>query len=120
MRDVENTLADALGAEAALSKSTVSRVCQAIAGEFSAWTGDPRPDSATRTLVDSVRDLHRCRRAAELDAVAVEYKPIGLHVGIGYVTPTTTTRAGATPPPASNRRPRPSRDFRRTAQETYS
>ena len=38
VRDVENTLADALGAEAALSKSTVSRVCQAIAGEFSAWT----------------------------------------------------------------------------------
>ena len=30
VRDVENTLADALGAEAALSKSTVSRVCQAI------------------------------------------------------------------------------------------
>ena len=37
-RDVENTLADALGAEAALSKSTVSRVCQAIAGEFTAWS----------------------------------------------------------------------------------
>jgi putative transposase len=38
VRDVENTLADALGAEAALSKSTVSRVCQAIAAEFSAWS----------------------------------------------------------------------------------
>ncbi|MQA82205.1 MAG: IS256 family transposase [Streptosporangiales bacterium] len=38
VRDVENTLADALGAEAALSKSTVSRVCQAIAGEFGAWS----------------------------------------------------------------------------------
>jgi putative transposase len=37
-RDVENTLADALGAEAALSKSTVSRVCQAIAEEFTAWS----------------------------------------------------------------------------------
>jgi transposase-like protein len=37
-RDVENTLADALGTEAALSKSTVSRVCQAIAGEFTAWS----------------------------------------------------------------------------------
>ena len=36
VRDVENTLADALGAEAALSKSTVSRVCQAIAEEFDA------------------------------------------------------------------------------------
>ena len=37
VRDVENTLADALGAEAALSKSTVSRVCQAIGGQFEAW-----------------------------------------------------------------------------------
>jgi putative transposase len=37
-RDVGNTLADALGAEAALSKSTVSRVCQAIADEFEAWS----------------------------------------------------------------------------------
>ena len=38
VRDVENTLADALGAEAALSKSTVSRACQAIAEEFEAWS----------------------------------------------------------------------------------
>jgi transposase-like protein len=38
VRDVQNTLADALGAEAALSKSTVSRVCQAIAAEFAAWS----------------------------------------------------------------------------------
>jgi putative transposase len=37
VRDVQNTLADALGAEAALSKSTVSRVCQAIAEEFGRW-----------------------------------------------------------------------------------
>jgi putative transposase len=38
VRDVENTLADALGAEAALSKSTVSRICQAIGEEFTAWS----------------------------------------------------------------------------------
>lgn len=38
VRDVENTLADALGAEAALSKSTVSRVCQAIGEEFDRWS----------------------------------------------------------------------------------
>jgi putative transposase len=38
VRDVENTLADALGAEAALSKSTVSRVCQAISEEFERWS----------------------------------------------------------------------------------
>ena len=39
VRDVENTLADALGAEAALSKSTVSRICQVIGDEFTAWAG---------------------------------------------------------------------------------
>src|SRR6267378_3862385 len=38
VRDVQNTLADALGSEAALSKSTVSRVCQAIGEEFEAWS----------------------------------------------------------------------------------
>jgi transposase-like protein len=37
VRDVEATLADALGPQAALSKSTVSRVCQAIAEEFNTW-----------------------------------------------------------------------------------
>ena len=36
-RDVEATLAEALGAQAALSKSTVSRVCEAIKTEFDAW-----------------------------------------------------------------------------------
>ncbi len=41
VRDVENTLADALGAEAALSKSTVSRVCQAIGEQFEAWRNRP-------------------------------------------------------------------------------
>lgn len=39
VRDVEATLADALGAEAALSKSTVSRVCAAIKTEFDTWSG---------------------------------------------------------------------------------
>jgi putative transposase len=38
VRDVEATLADALGAEAALSKSTVSTICQAIRDEFEAWS----------------------------------------------------------------------------------
>jgi transposase-like protein len=37
VRDVEATLAEALGAEAALSKSTVSRVCEAIKDEFDTW-----------------------------------------------------------------------------------
>ncbi len=37
VRDVEATLAEALGSEAALSKSTVSRICEAIKDEFEAW-----------------------------------------------------------------------------------
>src|SRR5829696_455025 len=36
-RDIEATLAEVLGAEAALSKSTVSRICQQIREEFEAW-----------------------------------------------------------------------------------
>ena len=36
-RDVESSLAEALGPEAALSKSTVSRVCEAIKDEFDTW-----------------------------------------------------------------------------------
>src|SRR3954447_18486695 len=37
-RAVANTLADALGAEAVLSKSTVSRICQGIGEEFTGWS----------------------------------------------------------------------------------
>ena len=37
-RDVEAALAEALGPEAALSKSTVSRICEVIKTEFDAWT----------------------------------------------------------------------------------
>ncbi|GGL42214.1 IS256 family transposase [Planomonospora parontospora subsp. antibiotica] len=37
VRDVEATLADALGPEAALSKSTVSAICQAIVAEYDTW-----------------------------------------------------------------------------------
>ncbi len=36
-RDIEAALAEAVGPEAALSRSTVSRICQALRGEFDAW-----------------------------------------------------------------------------------
>src|SRR5512132_869588 len=36
-RDIEAALAEVLGPEAALSKSTVSRICQRIREEFEAW-----------------------------------------------------------------------------------
>jgi putative transposase len=39
VRDVEAALADALGDQAAISKSTVSTVCQAIKAEYDAWAG---------------------------------------------------------------------------------
>jgi len=39
VRDVEATLAEALGDQAAISKSTVSTVCQAIKTEYDTWSG---------------------------------------------------------------------------------
>ena len=39
VRDVEAALTEALGPEATVSKSTVSRVCEAIKAEFDAWKG---------------------------------------------------------------------------------
>ncbi|MFK0297560.1 transposase, partial [Streptomyces sp. NPDC090442] len=36
-RDVTNTLAEALGSDAALSKSTVSSICQSIRGAYDTW-----------------------------------------------------------------------------------
>jgi len=41
VHDVEATLADALGDQAAVSKSTVSAVCQAIKQEYQAWAQRP-------------------------------------------------------------------------------
>lgn len=37
-RDVEAALAEALGPDAALSRSTVSRVCQQLKGQYQVWT----------------------------------------------------------------------------------
>jgi transposase-like protein len=48
VRDVEATLADALGDQAAISKSTVAQVCQAIKTEYDTW--------ARRRLDDVVLD----------------------------------------------------------------
>jgi transposase-like protein len=38
VRDVEATLAEALGEQAALSKSTVSQICQSLVSQFELWT----------------------------------------------------------------------------------
>jgi transposase-like protein len=63
VRDVEAALAETLGPEAALSKSTVARVCEAIKTELDAW---PRRDLGGIELVlaNSLRQrclVHRCR-----------------------------------------------------------
>ncbi len=50
VRDVEATLAEALGPEAALSKSTVSRVCEAINDEFDTWKKRDLTDVALEYL----------------------------------------------------------------------
>ena len=63
-RDIEATLAEVLGAEAALSKSTVSRICQRIRDEFTAWQS--RDLSSIRLdylfLDGSHFKMHRARR----------------------------------------------------------
>jgi transposase-like protein len=78
VRDVENTLADALGAEAALSKSTVSRVCQAIGDEFERWS--------TRRL-----------DALELDYLFLDASMFKMHPG---ARAEPVLARGASPPPA--------------------
>ena len=50
VRDVEATLADALGSEAALSKSTVSRICEGIKTEFDVWKKRDLSDVALEYL----------------------------------------------------------------------
>lgn len=44
VRDVEASLADALGPESTVSKSTVSRTCEAIRDEFDTWKTRDLPD----------------------------------------------------------------------------
>jgi putative transposase len=43
-RDIEAALGEVLGPEAALSRSTVSRICQAIREEFGTWSRRPLDD----------------------------------------------------------------------------
>jgi putative transposase len=60
-RDVEATLAEVLGAQAALSRSTVSRICQQLAEEFTAWS--------TRSLAEVELDY------LYLDGTCFRYHP---------------------------------------------
>jgi putative transposase len=60
-RDVEATLAEALGPQAALSRSTVSRICSQLAEEFTAWS--------TRSLAEVELDY------LYLDGTCFRYHP---------------------------------------------
>jgi putative transposase len=74
VRDVEAALAEALGDQAAISKSTVSSVCQAIKDEYQAWAR-PRLDEVTLdhlfldALTDTHADLVRSAMSSPADAV---------------------------------------------------
>ena len=89
-RDIEATLAEVLGPEAALSKSTVSRICAAIGEEFAAW----------RT-----RDLSGVR----LDYLFLDASHFKMHPG---APAEPVLAAGAPPRPAPSRSPRRARDRR--------
>jgi putative transposase len=74
VRDVEAALAEALGDQAAIPKSTVSSVCQAIKDEYQAWAR-PRLDEVTLdhlfldALTDTHADLVRSAMSSPADAV---------------------------------------------------
>jgi putative transposase len=88
VRDVEATLADALGAEAVLSKSTVSRVCEAIKEEFTRWR-ERRLDDLTLDylfLDASHFKMHAGARAEPVLAawgITTEGKPVLVALGEG-------------------------------------
>lgn len=86
MRDVEATLAEALGAEAALSKSTVPRICQQIAEQFDAW------------------------RTRRLDLLCLDYLFLDdSHIKIHPGSPAEPILTAEAPPPTANRYWSPSR-----------
>jgi len=88
VRDVEATLADALGAEAALSKSTVSRVCEAIKDECTRWRERRLDDLALDYLfLDASHfKMHAGARAEPVLAawgITTEGKPVFVALGEG-------------------------------------
>jgi putative transposase len=93
VRDVEASLADALGAEAALSKSTVSRVCEVIKDEFDTWKARDLSDVALEYLFldGSHFRMHEGARAEPVLAawgITTEGRPVlvGLDAGASEST----------------------------------
>jgi len=98
-RDIEAALAEVLGAEAALSKSTVSRICQRIRDEFEAWR-------------------HRDLGAVRLDYLFLDGSHFKMHAGTPARRPSLCWPPGASTPTASRcwwvwrrRHPAPRREF---------
>jgi putative transposase len=84
VRDVEAALADALGPEAALSKSTVSAVCQAIRTEYAAWIERDLSQVALDYLfVDASHFRMHPEAAAEPVLAAWGITPCGKPVFVG-------------------------------------
>ena len=94
VRDVEATLAEALGDQAAISKSTVSEVCKAIRAEYQAW--------ARRRLDEIMLDylfldasffrMHPGSPAEPVLAawgITTEGKPVFVGLSLGPVSPPT-------------------------------
>ena len=53
-RDIEGALREVLGDEAALSKSTVSRICQQVKDDFAAFAERQETKKSTRVMVNAV------------------------------------------------------------------
>jgi len=88
VRDVEAALAEALGPEATVSKSTVSRVCQAIKGEFDAFRRRSLADVELEYLfLDGSHFKYHAGAKAEPVLVAwgitTTGKPVLLHLAPG-------------------------------------
>lgn len=88
VRDVEAALAEALGPEATVSKSTVSRVCQAIKGEFDAFRRRDLSDVELEYLfLDGSHFKYHAGAKAEPVLVAwgitTTGKPVLLHLAPG-------------------------------------
>ncbi|MQY21408.1 IS256 family transposase [Nocardia macrotermitis] len=93
VRDVEATLADALGDQAAISKSTVSQVCQAIKAEYEQWSARRLDDLVLDYLFldASFFRMHPGSPAEPILAawgISIEGKPVfvGLATGSGEST----------------------------------
>src|SRR5512132_290288 len=111
VRDVEATLADALGAEAALSKSTVSRVCEQVNEEFTRWRERRLDDLALDYLfLDASHfKMHPGSRAEPLLAawgITTQGKPVLAALGEAAASPATpgATSSASSPPAGSPHR----------------